>query len=139
MKNYKITINGNVYNATVEEAGGFAAPVAAPVAVAAPPALVATPAPVAAPPAPVAAPVAQAPVVTSTPGAGTKVDAPMPGTVLRYSVNVGDTVAVNQVVAILEAMKMENEIVTPVAGKVSSIVAAAGSSVSSGDVLLTVE
>jgi len=131
MKNYKITINGNVYNAVVEEANGFAAPAApaAPVAVQAAPAPVAAPEPAAPNPAPVA----------SAPGSGMKVEAPMPGTILRYVVNVGDTVAVNQVITILEAMKMENEIVTPVAGKVSSIVAAAGSSVSSGDILFTIE
>jgi len=58
---------------------------------------------------------------------------------MKYLVNTGDTVSVHQVVAILEAMKMENEIVAPVAGKVTSIVTAAGSPVNAGDVLLTIE
>ena len=152
MKNYKITINGNVYNATVEAADAaavFTAPAPAPVAAPAPaPAPVAPPsAPVvAAPaPAPVAPPSAPAPAPTpepapaAAPGAGTKVESPMPGTVFKYLVNVGDMVSHHQVIAILEAMKMENEIVAPVAGKITSIVTPAGASVNAGDVLVTIE
>jgi len=144
MKNYKITINGNVYNATVEPAGANAPVIAttpavqaAPVAATAPVVQPAT-APVAAAPAP--APQAAVPAPAPVPsGSGTKVESPMPGTVMKYTVNVGDTVSHHQVVAILEAMKMENEIVAPVAGKVTAIVTAAGSPVNAGDVLLTIE
>jgi len=148
MRNYRITINGNVYNATVEQVGVHA-PVA-PVPVAAPPAPIApvpapvpvaaapTPAPVAPPPAPAPVKAAPAPAPVAV-GGGTKVDSPMPGTVMKYFVSVGDMVEHHQVLAILEAMKMENEIVAPVSGKVTSIVTPAGSPVNAGDVLLTIE
>ncbi len=128
MKNYRITVNGNVYDVQVEELNG-----AAPVKATAPaPAQAA--APVAAPtPAPVSAP---APAPAS--GSGTKVPAPMPGTVLDIKVNTGDKVAANQVVAVLEAMKMENDIVTPVAGTVTAVNVTKGQSVNSGDALITV-
>jgi len=142
VKTYRITVNGNVYTATVESLDGSApvvqvapAPVAAPVAPAPTPAPVAPHVPMAAAPTP-AAPPAPAPAAI---GNGTKVESPMPGTVFKYLVNVGDTVTQNQVIAILEAMKMENEIAAPVAGTISSIIAAAGSSVNAGDVLMTIE
>lgn len=154
MKNYRITVNGNVYNATVESLDG-SAPVAvapAPVVVApapvvvAPAPVVAAPAAVAPAPAPVAPPPAPTPTPTPTPaavptapGSGTKVESPMPGTVFKCLVNVGDSVSVNQVVAILEAMKMENEIAAPVAGTITSIVSPPGTSVNAGDVLMTIE
>ena len=63
----------------------------------------------------------------------------MPGTVLDIKVNIGDSVSENQVVLILEAMKMENEIVTPAAGKISSINVSKGDTVNSGDVMITVQ
>jgi len=152
MKSYKITINGNVYNATVEpaDAQSMVVPVAAPIVAA--PVVVApapTPVPVAPAPVAVAAPMPVAPAPTPAPaapvaapsatGSGTKVDSPMPGTVLKYLVNIGDAVSHHQVIAILEAMKMENEIVAPVAGKITSIVTPAGSPVNAGDVLVTIE
>lgn len=126
MKNYRITVNGNVYDVQVEETSGGAAPVvqAAPSTAPAAPAA----------PAPASAPAAPAPVS----GSGTKVPAPMPGTVLDIKVNVGDKVNANQVVAVLEAMKMENDIVTPVAGTVTAVNAAKGQTVNSGDALITV-
>ena len=62
----------------------------------------------------------------------------MPGNILDIKVNVGDKVSANQVVVILEAMKMENEIVTPVAGTVASINVTKGQTVASGDVLVTI-
>jgi len=86
-------------------------------------------------PMPVYAAVAISAIVSSS----ITLKSPMPGTVFKYLVNVGDVVAQNQVIAILEAMKMENEIAAPVAGTISSIVAAAGSSVNAGDVLVTIE
>ena len=95
MKNYRITVNGTSYDVSVEELSGGAAPVAAPVAAA----------PVAAP---AAAPAAPAPAAG---GAGSvKVSSPMPGKILAVKANVGDSVKKGQVILILEAMKMENEI-----------------------------
>ena len=129
MKNYRITVNGNTYDVQVEELGASQAPVAPAAPQASAP--VATPAP--ATPAP--APQASAPVAT---GEGEKVTAPMPGNILDIKVNVGDSVAANQVVVVLEAMKMENDIVTPVAGTVTAINVTKGQAVNSGDVLITV-
>lgn len=127
MKNYRITVNGNTYDVQVEELGKSASvPAAAP-------APAATPTPAAAP-APTPAPVA-----TPAPAAeGTSVTSPMPGNILDIKVNVGDKVAANQVVVVLEAMKMENDIVTPAAGTVASINVTKGQAVNSGDVLITV-
>ena len=124
MKNYRITVNGTSYDVSVEELSGGAAPVAAPVA-AAP---VATPAPAAAPAAP--APAAG--------GAGSvKVSSPMPGKILAVKANVGDSVKKGQVILILEAMKMENEVVAPEDGTIASIDVTVGASVESGDTLAT--
>ena len=129
MKNYRITVNGNTYDVQVEELGASQAPVAPAAPQASAP--VATPAP--ATPAP--APQASASAAT---GEGEKVTAPMPGNILDIKVNVGDSVAANQVVVVLEAMKMENDIVTPVAGTVTAINVTKGQAVNSGDVLITV-
>ncbi len=123
MKNYRITVNGTSYDVSVEELSGGAAPVAAPVAAA----------PVAAP-APAAAPAAPAPAG----GAGSvKVSSPMPGKILAVKANVGDSVKKGQVILILEAMKMENEVVAPEDGTIASIDVTVGSSVESGDTLAT--
>lgn len=122
MKKYNVNVNGTAYEVTVEEVVGGAAP--APVA-AAP----AAAAPAAAPaPAPVAAPA----------GAGEQVKSPMPGNILSVNVNVGDTVAEGQVLMILEAMKMENEIMAPKAGKVTSVNVQKGATVESGTLLCVV-
>ncbi len=122
MKRFNITVNGTAYDVAVEEIGGASAP-----------AMAAAPAPVAATaPAPAAAPAA--PVSAG----GTAVKAPMPGTILDVKVSVGDTVAEGQVVAILEAMKMENDIVASCGGKVASINIKKGDTVNSDDVLLSI-
>ena len=112
MKKYNITVNGTTYAVAVEEAGGApsAAPAAAPAA------------------APKAAPAA---------GGGATLTAPMPGTVLDVKVAEGAAVTAGQVVLILEAMKMENEITAPADGTVASIPVAKGASVNSGDTLMT--
>lgn len=124
MKNYRITVNGTSYDVSVEELSGGAAPVAAPVAAA----------PVAAP-APAAAPAAPAPAAG---GAGSvKVSSPMPGKILAVKANVGDSVKKGQVILILEAMKMENEVVAPEDGTVASIDVASGATVEAGDTLAT--
>lgn len=130
MKKYNVTVNGVVYEVVVEEADGTAvsAPAAAPAAAPAP---VAAPAPKAAP-----APAAAAPKASGAQGS-IKVVAPMPGTILKLNVKVGDTLKANDLVCILEAMKMENEIFTAEGGVVKSIEAAQGASVNGGDVIIT--
>lgn len=118
MKRYNITVNGKAYDVAVEELdAGAAAPVAA--------------APVAPAPAPAATP---APAVAD----GTKVTAPMPGTILDVKVAVGDTVKSGQAVAILEAMKMENDINAPCDGKVVSIAVTKGAAVETGAVIVVI-
>ena len=111
MKRYNITVNGKAYDVAVEEVGGSAA--AAPVA---------------------AAPVAAAPAVAD----GTKVTAPMPGTILDIKVAVGDTVKSGQAICVLEAMKMENDVNAPCDGKVLSVNTTKGSAVETGAVLAVI-
>ena len=119
MKNYTITVNGNVYDVTVEEKGAGAAPVAA--------------APVAA--APVAAPAA-APAKAA--GAGSiQVKAGAAGKVFKVEASVGQKVEAGDAVVIIEAMKMEIPVVAPEAGTVASIDVAVGDAVESGAVLAT--
>ncbi len=126
MKKYTITVNGTAYEVFVEEgAAGSAAPAsAAPVSAPAPAASAPTPAPAAAP-APAGA------------QGGIQVKAPMPGTILKMNVNVGDKIEPNGLVCILEAMKMENEIFSENGGTVASINAPVGSSVQTGDIIIT--
>ena len=119
MKNYRITVNGVAYDVAVEEMGEGAA--------------ASTPAPAAAPKpaAPKAAPAAAA-------GAGAiKINSPMPGNILSVKASAGQAVKKGDVLMILEAMKMENEICAPQDGTIASVQVAAGDSVESGDVLVT--
>lgn len=125
MKRFNITVNGKAYDVAVEEIGG-GAPVAAAPAPAAP-APTAAPAPV---PAPAAAPANVE---------GTKVTAPMPGTILDIKVKVGDEVSEGQVLLILEAMKMENDIPATATGKVAAINVNKGDTVNSNDVLVVIQ
>ncbi len=118
MKRFNITVNGKAYDVAVEEVSGGAAPAPAAVAPAAP----AAPAPKA-----------------SAPAGGTSVNAPMPGTILDVKANVGDTVAEGQVLMVLEALKMENDIVAPKAGKVASINVKKGDTVNSNDLLASIQ
>ena len=107
MKNYTITVNGNVYEVTVEEGTGSAAAAA-----------------------PKAAP--------KSAGAGAvKVAAPMPGKILKVNVTAGQAVKKGDVLVVLEAMKMENEIQAPQDGTVASVDTSAGATVESGDVLVS--
>ena len=120
MKYYNITVNGVAYSVSVEETAAGAAPVAAaPAASAAPKAA----------PAPAAAPKAAAGAVA--------VKAPMPGNILDVKVAAGASVKAGDVLVILEAMKMENEIVAPQDGTVASINVNKGDTVNSGDVLVS--
>lgn len=121
MKNYTITVNGTPYNVTVEEGTS-----SAPVTQAAPVAPVAAPAPAA----------TSAPASTGSAGS-VKVESPMPGTILDVKTVVGATVEHGQVLCILEAMKMENDIVAPQAGTVASISVNKGDSVEAGQVIIT--
>ncbi|MCI8578519.1 MAG: biotin/lipoyl-binding protein [Lachnospiraceae bacterium] len=121
MKNYTITVNGNVYNVTVEE--GTTAGV------------VQTAAPKAVPK------VAAAPAAAPAPAAGAAgsvtVAAPMPGKILAVKASVGQAVKKGDVIMVLEAMKMENDIVAPQDGTIASVNAAVGDSVESGATLAT--
>jgi glutaconyl-CoA/methylmalonyl-CoA decarboxylase subunit gamma len=132
MKSYKISVNGQSYDVTVEETGASYAPAAAPAPRAAAPAVAA--APVATAP----APAAPAPARSGGGVGSVHVKSPMPGTLLSYKVAEGETVAAGQVLLILEAMKMENEIVAPAAGKVVALCAGEGASVNTGDVLVEI-
>lgn len=120
MKNYTITVNGNVYDVTVEEGTGStagAAKAAAPKAAA-----------------PKAAPKAAAPAGAQ---GAVKVNAPMPGKILKVNVNAGAAFKKGDVLLVLEAMKMENEICAPQDGTVATVECAAGDSVESGKVLVS--
>ena len=119
MKNYRVVVNGVEYEVAIEEMSASEAKAA----------------PVAAPAAPAAAPVA---APAAAPAGGAEVKAPMPGTILSVNVNVGDTVKAGQTLVVLEAMKMENEIVSPADGKVLSVAAQKGSAVDSGATLVVI-
>lgn len=115
MKNYQVNVNGTEYKVSIElisetEAAAPAAPAAAP-----------------------AAPAATAPA------GGEKINAPMPGTILSVNVNVGDAVKKGQILVVLEAMKMENEIVSPVDGTVTFVGVSKGATVESGSPICVIE
>lgn len=135
MRKFNIKVNGQAYEVEVEEvAGGFAPAPVVPVA--------AAPAPAAAPvaaPAPEKAEVkaAPAPAPVAAPAGGTQLKAPMPGTVIDFKATNGAAVKKGQTVLILEAMKMENEIVAPVDG-VITFVASKGASVNTDDLLAVI-
>lgn len=131
MKNYTITVNGIAYDVTVEEGTRRAA---APVAYA--PAAPVQAAPVAAAPAP-AAPAAPAPQAAGGTQGSKKINAPMPGKILAIKASMGQTIKKGDVVLVLEAMKMENEIVAGEGGTVTSINVSAGDMVESGTLLVT--
>ena len=112
MKKYKVNVNGTAYEVEIEEMTG--APAAAPAA----------------------APVAAAPAAA---GAGEKITSPMPGNILAVNVAAGDAVKKGQVLMILEAMKMENEIMAPCDGKVTAVAVTKGAAVESGALLCTIQ
>ena len=116
MKKYRVTVNGTVYEVELEELTG-----AAPAPVSAPAASAAAPAPAAAP------------------AAGEQITAPMPGTILAVNVSAGQAVKKGEVLMILEAMKMENEIMCPRDGVVASVHTFKGSAVESGALLCVLQ
>ena len=113
MKKYKVNVNGTAYEVEIEEMIG--APAAAPVA---------------------AAPAAPVPAAS---GVGESITSPMPGNILAVNVAAGDTVKKGQVLMILEAMKMENEIMAPCDGKVTAVAVTKGAAVESGALLCTIQ
>ena len=130
---YKVTLNGKTYEIEVEAGKAMClaeyeaiAPTAAPAAAAAPVA------------APAAAPAAAAPAAPVVTGAGEAVNAPMPGTILKVNVSAGQAVKAGDVLCVLEAMKMENDITAPKDGTVSQVVTSKGASVNSGDPLVVI-
>ena len=125
MKKYRVNVNGTVYEVAIEVMDG-SAPVAAPATSAAPAAPVAAPAP------------APAPAPAAGPASGEKVTAPMPGTILSVNVSNGAAVKKGDVLFILEAMKMENEIMAPCDGTVGGINVTKGTSVESGMLLCVI-
>ena len=129
MKKYTITVNGVSYEVAVQEQSADAAAPAAAVAAVAPAA-----APVVKKPAPVAQPAAAA-----DSDQGEPIVAPMPGTVLDVLVQVGQSVQKGDVLCILEAMKMENEIVSPRDGVVATVNTGKNTSVNAGDTLVSLQ
>lgn len=123
MRKFNITVNGKTYEVDVEEVGGASyspAPVKA----------AETTAPAA------SAPAAQKAAPISAPAGATISKAPMPGTILEVKVKQGDSVKTGDVLCILEAMKMENEIVAEKDGTVSAVSVSKGASVNTGDILV---
>ena len=114
MKRYTITVNGNAYDVTVDEADGASAPVVTS-----------------------AAPKAAAPKAAPAAG-GTPIAAPMPGTIVEVKVKAGDKVTNGTVVAVLEAMKMENDIVCDRDGVVAAVCVNKGDSVETGTAVVTI-
>ena len=141
---YVATINGKKYEVEVEkleaykslDRNGVAAPAAPVLPASAPVQRPAAPAPVAAAPAPAQAPAAAPAPAAAAPAGATTVEAPMPGKILNIKVSEGQAVKFGEVVVIMEAMKMETEIVAPADGTVSKILVKAGDSVDTGAALV---
>ena len=128
---YKVTLNGRTYEVEVEAGKAmllseYEAVAPAPVAAAAPTA------------APAAAPAAAAPAAPVVTGAGEAVNAPMPGNILKVNVREGEAVKSGTVLVVLEAMKMENEIMAPKDGTVTQVLVSKGSTVDTGAPLVVI-
>ncbi|MDI9550359.1 MAG: biotin/lipoyl-binding protein [Bacteroidales bacterium] len=144
MKEYKFKINGNEYNVTIQSVQGQHADVVvngmsyqvemenAPAASAGVPAAASAATPAASPAPPAAAPEAK------PAGEGKAVESPLPGVIIEVSVKVGDVVKTGQKVAVIEAMKMENEIQAPEAGTVTAVIVNKGDSVLEGDPIVKI-
>lgn len=110
MKKYKVNVNGTAYEVEIEEMTG----------------------------APAAAPVAAAPAAPAASGAGESITSPMPGNILAVNVAAGDMVKKGQVLMVLEAMKMENEIMAPKDGTVTQVLVSKGNTVDTGAPLVVI-
>lgn len=121
MRKFQITVNGNVYEVEVEEVGGGTSIPSVPVTQT-----------------PVAAPKMPATPVQSVPVNATKIVAPMPGKIVDVKVKVGQIIKEGDLVAVLEAMKMENEVFASQGGTVASVNVTAGTMVESNDVIVTI-
>ncbi len=121
MKTYNISVNGVTYVVNVEEVGNGTAPAQA--------------APVASAPAPAAAPTS-APAASGTAGA-VAIKAPMPGNIMKVNFKVGDAVKKGDVLVVLEAMKMENDVCAPADGVVATVEVSQGMTVETDAVLIT--
>ena len=130
---YKVTLNGRTYEVEVEAGKAMLLDEYEAVVPSAP---AAAPAPVAA--APVAAAPAAAPAAAAAPVAGEAVTAPMPGTILKVNVTAGQAVKEGDLLVVLEAMKMENEIFAPKAGTIAQVLVNKGSSVDTGAALVVI-
>lgn len=124
MKKFNIKVNGKAYEVEVEEVGSLAPSFTAPAAPA------------------VSAPVnetksAPAPAPAPVNAGSSSIKAPMPGTINAVKVTAGESIKKGQVVAVLEAMKMENEIMAPEDAVVASVAVSQGQSVNTGDVIVT--
>lgn len=147
MRKFIVQVNGVQYDVEIEEIGGAQAAPAAPIPAAAPaamaPAPAAAPAPAPAAPAPAApaAPAQSAPAAAPAQSAaggvmgGETINAPLPGTVLDIKVSAGQNVNKGDILFVLEAMKMENEILAAHDGVIASVNVEKGAAVNSGDVL----
>jgi len=124
MKRYKVHINGKSYEVAIEELSDATAEAPRKASPAAPA------------PQPSAAPPAAKPAVSAAKEEGGAISAPMPGTILRVAVASGDAVKQGDTLLILEAMKMENEILAPHDGTISEVKVAQGASVNAGDLLV---
>ena len=135
MRKFNITVNGVSYEVEVEEmVDGMSAasvPSAAPV--------VSTLTPVTKPVAPTPGPVAKPAPTVAAPTGATTIEAPMPGNIWKVGVEEGQEVKAGDMLVILEAMKMENEIMAPVDGVVASVHVAKGAAVNGGDVLVSLK
>ncbi|WP_069997618.1 biotin/lipoyl-containing protein [Cellulosilyticum sp. I15G10I2] len=120
MKKFQVTVNGNAYEVEVEEIGGSFSPSAAPAS------------------APTAAPAAPKAVPAAVPANAVKVGAPMPGKIVGVKVAVGQTINEGDLVAVLEAMKMENEIFASKSGTIASVNVTTGAMVETNDVIVTI-
>jgi biotin carboxyl carrier protein len=123
MKNYRVIVNGTTYEVALEEIDASQVAAAAPVQTAAPAVSTSAPAPT---------------QTVSAPAGGESVTAPMPGTILNVNVTAGKAVKAGDILFILEAMKMENEIVAPCDGVVGQVNVSNGQSVDTGALLCTI-
>lgn len=121
MRKFNVNVNGKDYIVEIEESGANDVIATAPAA----------PSPTAAP-----TPAQEAPV--AAPAGACKIESPMPGTILDVRVSVGQNVKAGDIICILEAMKMENEIVAPKDGKIASVISS-GAQVNTGDELASME